>query len=303
MKNKFLALIIGIVAISGISAAAQTVSTQQDYPSGFKGINVSDYFSVTVKPADYYGADWTIDTALKEYVHVYVRGSELVANVDRQSFNTATRKKYYGSKAKNAVLKLVVYAPKLDSVVVSGQAKVDLSGIDIQTDKFTMDVSDEASVYGLTVNANAVTVSASKKAQVDGTAISAANFSVNMANNASADLSHTSKNVSLQLNGSSSLIVSGDCETLEVTALNTSRLSLRGSTVSLGLNAGGNEIYADELSALDVKVTGSNGSKSYVMPEETLTLELKGGSLVSYGGNPAIDIVSIQNSSVTRLGF
>lgn len=300
MKTKVLAFAIGIVSLASFSAGAQTVSGKKDFTS-FTGINISDMFTVSVRQADYYGADWLVDSALRDYVLVGMKGSELVVTLDRKSFDKETKKLYAGKKANNAVLKLTVYAPSLTSVSVSDNVSIDMSKIDIETANFNLDATDNAVVTGLAVNASSATVTASKKAEVKDAVIDAGNLSINTLNSAVATVDHISKSLSVQTSGTSTANISGDCEGIEVTSQNSSKLNIKGSALGMNLNAGGREVHAEDLKVSDIAVVGSNGCKAYIFPEENLSLDLKGGCLVSFGGRPVIDIVNIQNSSVSHL--
>ena len=108
------------------------------------------------------------------------------------------------------------------------------------------------------------------------------------------------KFVSLQVNSTSDVSVSGRCETLDVTALNSAKLRLEGSAVTLNLKAGCREIHADGLSVNDAAVTGSNACKAELNVSDNLSLDLKGGCQIVFAGKPVIDIVNIQNSSVSH---
>ena len=48
MIKRFLAFIIGSVTLGVVALSAQTVSGSQDYTSGFRTIEVSDYFNAKV---------------------------------------------------------------------------------------------------------------------------------------------------------------------------------------------------------------------------------------------------------------
>lgn len=301
MIKKILSIVIGCVTLISFNASAQTVSGEQDYSSGFSGIEVSDYFNAKVKVADYYGVEWTVEEDLKNHMHVYVRGDVLVATVDRKSLDSETKKKYSGKKAANALLSVTIYAPTISTVTATDNAVVDLTDINIKTDNLVVTLDDNAKINGLTAETSALTISASKKSIVENSNIKADNLSINTMNSAVVRVNQTSKNVSLQVNGTSDLYVIGNSETTEVSALNSSKLRLEGSTITLNLTASGKEIHAENFSVNDAIVYGSNACKAYINVSETLSLELKGGCLISYGGSPAVDIVNIQNSSVSRM--
>lgn len=300
MKNRIFAFTIAIIALGCYSAKAQTVSGQQDFTSGFSGINVSDRFVVTVRSADYYGVEWTVESSLKNYFHVYLKGSELVATVDRKAMDKETKKQVSGRKS-DPVLKATVYAPMLSSVVAADDARVDLNNIDIKTESFNLDITDNARVVGLAVNAGSATLTAAKKAVLEEAMIDAGNLSINSLNSAEMTVDQISKNLSLQVNATSVMRVSGECETVDVNAANSSKLNIEGRAITMNLNGGSREVHAEELKVNDVKVVGSNNCKMFIVPSETLSLDLKGGCTVSYGGKPEIEIVNIQNSSVNHL--
>ena len=50
----------------------------------------------------------------------------------------------------------------------------------------------------------------------------------------------------------------------------------------------------------DAAVTGSNACKAELNVSDNLSLDLKGGCQIVFAGKPVIDIVNIQNSSVSH---
>lgn len=300
MIKRFLAFIIGSVTLGVVALSAQTVSGSQDYTSGFRTIEVSDYFNAKVVYDDYYGAEWNIEGDLKEAMHVYLRGDALVATLDRKALSSDAKKKYSGKKAGSAVISVTIHTPELKTLRASGNAIVDMSGFRVDTDEMVIEISDDAILKGLDVKASALTVTAGKKARVESATVMADNLSINTNNSAYVRVDQECKFVSLQVNSTSDVSVSGRCETLEVTALNSAKLRLEGSAVTLNLKAGCREIHADGLSVNDAAVTGSNACKAELNVSDNLSLDLKGGCQIVFAGKPVIDIVNIQNSSVSH---
>lgn len=303
MKIKILTAVIGFFTLISIGTSAQTSSGKQDFPNGFTGVEIGDYFKATIKHADYYGVEWTVDKELEKFIHIYLRGDVLVATVDRKAMDLATKKKYFGKKIEDAVLKVEISTPKLGSVSIMDNAILDAGEFGVESSRFTLDATGNSQVKNLTVNASAVTLSASKKAVLSNVSVKADNFSINSFNSAVINVEQTSKTMSLQLNDTSELTVKGDSESINVTGMNSARLNLEGNAVSLDLNAGCREIHAENFTVNDTVVKASNACKVYVNSTESLSIDLKAGCYLYYGGTPVIDIANIQNSSVSHLTF
>lgn len=302
MIKKALSIVIACTTLVVANANAQTTSGQQDYTSGFTGIEIGDYFHANVKVADYYGVEWTIENDLKDSMHIYVRDGILVASVDRKTLDSNTKKKYLGKKANDAVISVTVFAPSLSSITALENSVIDMSALPINTDNMIVKADDDAKINSLSATASAITISASKKSVVNAT-VEVGNLSVNSMNSAVVRVDHNSKNMSLQVNGTSDVYVVGDCHTVDITALNSSKLRLDGTAAIMNLTASSREVHAENFKVNDVAVVGSNACKVYINVSDNLSLDLKGASLVSYSGAPAVDIVNIQNSSVSRAKF
>lgn len=303
MNKSILTAFVGCMSLLCSSASAQTASGSQDYLSGFDAVEVSDYFTVRIVHDDYYGAEWVIEDDLRDAMHVYVRGNTLVASLDRKALSAEVKKKYSGKKIEKAVMNVTVHTPGFKTLTVSGNAAVNLDSYRVSTGEMIVNMDDNASVSGLDIYASSFTLSASKKSRIESSEVSADNISVNTFNSAFVRMNQKSKTVSLQVNGTSDLYVTGESETLDVTALNYSRLRLEGSTATLNLNAGNREIHAEKLNANYAVVTGSNSCKADISVSDSLSLDLKGGCTVNFAGSPAIEIVRIQNSSVGHLTY
>lgn len=302
-----MAALVASFALCSWSLSAQDglYKAEQSFEGGFDGIEVGGRFNVRLEKADYYGAQWIAPEQFKDDVHVLVKGGVLVASVSGKGMEASAVKnnikKLVGADdLVTDSLALVVYCPGIKSIVASGNASIDAAACHVESEDFMLDLTDNASVKGLSLNSDSATLTASKKAKIVDANVSAGNLSINSANMAEVTLSQTSKNLSVQANGTSVVNVNGDSETASVTALNSSKLTLEGSAVDLKLNASGREVHAEKLAANDAEVTGSNACKAYINVSGTLSLDLKGACSVDYAGSPSVNIVKISNSSVTH---
>ena len=304
MNVKHLAVVIISCTLSCADLLAQDrgFKAEQNFPGGFEAVEIEGGFDVKMENADYYGAEWTCPEEIKDEVHVFLKGDVLLASFTKKGFDASGLKKLVGGTdgSGNSIV-LTIYAPSVNSIVASGSASIDADGFSVETDKFMLDITDNVSLSGLGLKASSATITVSKKARLQSADVEAGNLSVNSANMAEVSLKQLCKALSIQANGTSVLDINGSSETADVSVYNSSRLKLSGAAADFNLTAAGREVHAEDFSADDVKVVGSNACKTYVDAADNLSIELKGGSLLSYSGSPVVDIVRIQNSSVSRV--
>lgn len=115
----------------------------------------------------------------------------------------------------------------------------------------------------------AVNLSGVAKANIDGFAGQSSSIRTVLSGNSEAILNGTGINTSIELSG-------------------TSRLTLKGSTLSLYGNISGDaRLFSYELSATEVDIATSGTAKGYVYPQQEFYVIASGESRVYYKGNPA----------------
>lgn len=110
-----------------------------------------------------------------------------------------------------------------------------------------------------------------------------------------------SKSLQVKNNGSSNVNVNGSFQEASIDAGNASQLSMTGSANKLTITGKGNRAKVDagafSTPQASLQIAGPTVS---VAVTDALELELGKGSSVTYAGNPVVNIVSVENSSIYR---
>ena len=110
-----------------------------------------------------------------------------------------------------------------------------------------------------------------------------------------------SKSLQVKNNGSANVNVNGSFEEASIDAGNASQLTATGSAKKLTITGKGNRAKVDagafSTPQASLKIAGPAVT---VAVTNALDLELGKGSSVTYAGNPSVNIVSVENSSIYR---
>ena len=297
MLNKTFALLAALVLSS--AAWAQTTTKSNDFVS-FDNIEVNNDFEVTFHKADFYRVDWTFDTILSDVVGVHVSGRTLHISLNKKGMSSELKKTYKGRNAPKPILKVTVYAPHFSGLTLSENAVFEAAGNRISTGTFQMTLSDKARVNNLVVDADRATIDLEKGGNASLT-VNAGQVTVKTDKSSSLNLLQTSESLSVSTAGSSSVTVSGQTESLITSCQNSSKISVSGKAQSVLHNGkGSSETDLLNLPLKTADVTMANSSKLFLSVSESLRVDLKGGSTVTFSGEPRIDVVNIVSSSLLR---
>lgn len=287
MKHKILTIIACIFALVDYTAHAQapesgdgmTVTEQTASFEVFSGIDAGDDFKISYEKSSGYSVRWEVNENLKDYVEVYVKGGILYVEMNRKGIPADVKKLYKAKNSPKATLNAVVCAPTLTSISI--RDNVVLGPKDdavLAVDSLHVSVAGNADFNDLAIDGKSVTVESSNKADV------------------SAPVS--AERVTLISSNTSNLSGSVNCNALTVTGRNTSTVKVSGKAETVTVNGQNREVDILSLSVPKAELVLSNGCRAYVAASQILTLDMKGGSLASFSGDPAIEIVNVQNSSV-----
>ena len=286
-------LAAGILSLT--QATAQTAQKQQTFES-FTGINVSGDFQVTLTPGTEYSTILTVDEAIMPYVQCFVTGGVLSVTVGKLPKEV---KKLFKGKNKPTYI-LVVTAPQLGNITLKDNATL-MTTNNFTAGTFRLDLSGKSQVRHLTVE-------------------DAASADIVMSKNAIADLTIDADQVNAELSGSAQLRLNYNVETLKVQSKNSALLSANGEAGQTTIVAeGSSKISLDGLSEelLDVKGGGSanidclkletkkanivlTGATLVEAATEEITVDLSGKSTLIFDNDPAVNVVSIKTSTMTR---
>lgn len=300
MVQKILSVLIGMMAF-GFSAFAQTESQHLEFEA-FDTIVIDDEFAVNLRPSSHYMVDYTVDAALENnrLVEVYNRGKTLYITLNRKGMSSELKKAYRGRGAGKAVLRATVSMPSLSAIQVQGKALLEAGGVNFESDRFSVTVSDNAKVNGLSIKADRIEVDLSKNAEAT-MALDADNAVIRTSGNSNLTASQLSNKLEISASGSTKTNLSGDAVFTSVYAKGNPDVVLSGKGDILKVDAGGtSELDAVNYAVREATMDVTGSSKSYVSPSEKLSLTMKGGYVV-FAGEPLINILSIKSASVTRL--
>ena len=286
MNIKSLFMAISAIALTSAVSVAQTRTIEHEY-SEFDAISVSDGFKVTLVEKDGYNAKFKVSDAFESYLECYVKGGTLYIGLDDKSIPKEVKKSFKGKNSEGPVLEATIYVSSLNSITLNDDCTFSSSN-SLNSGKFKMDLSCNSSIANLNVNAESAV-------------ISVGNITVNADGSATVVLEYSTKTLNINNSGSADLAVNGQCETASVATDNSAKLSLSGKANSLKVTGkgGSSKIDAVTMSVDDVTVS-LDGADLTVTPGKNLSLDLGKGASVCYSGDPVIQIVKIQNATVTR---
>ena len=287
MKHRVLFTIIAaaMALFSGTVLSAQTRDLDFSNLSEFNGIEVSDAFEVTVSPSNFYGAKVVVDDVLSGFVMVYVKQKTLYINVDERKIPAQVKKLFKGRNASKAVLRAVVQVPSLEALTIRDNATVSTNAA-FKSNTFALKMTDSGILKGINIQAPTITLDLEKKCSASVTVTTCDALTVTTAGSALLKLSQTSKDMQLNVKGSSEIESAGDCITLGVTAGNASKVNATGTAKTLTINAAG---------SCDVNLSGVEAEEASVI----ITLDVTGGTL-KMAGNPVIELVGVKNGTIER---
>lgn len=301
MIKRILVVLIGICAYA-IAAQAQTITKSQEY-SAFSTIEVGDTFNVSFKPSETgnYMAEWTVDTALENYVVVYVKNKTLYVDLDEREMNKnkEVRALYKGRNAPKPVLNVTIKVPTFQSLKLSENAVVDAMGTNFENNDFSLEVSGNAKVNNLTVNAKDAKVKVSKNGAVTMN-LNANDLEISLENSANLNLNQDSRNLKIKAEDSATLTLTGGSNAVVMETKNSAKLNLSGSASSIDLTSQDrSEVDATRFPVKDVTLKMKNSSKFMASVNANLSLDMDGATF-EFSGNPDIKIVNLNKATVSH---
>lgn len=281
------------------NADAQLVKESKKL-SAFTAIEVGYEFDIVVTESETYKVEWAVDETVANLVKIGQQGSVLRIGFDSKAMTKEQKKHYKGKEAPKMTLKVMVYTPGLESITLADKARMSAQDATFQSNGFTLMMKDESSVSGLNIQSNNALIQTSGKAGVN---ITLDSKRIDVRGEKKSSVALKVKGCEqLNVNGDDDfiLVVSGDVsKDIYVQSMSSSKTVLRkGSTPELVFSSKNSaELSSAEYDAKKVSLVMAGGQAS-VKALEDLKLELKGGSAVQFVGDPLIEIVRIEKSSV-----
>lgn len=302
MKNSLLKLAICSVALctASLMASAQVREIKHDF-SSFNALNVDNDFHVSIEKARRdYSISIRVDDVLKDYVQTYVKNHTLYITLDQKAIPSDVKKSFKSKNASAPVLDAVVYVPEdLSNITLAGKAVLDVKE-EIECRDFTLTLKEESDVKNLVVDATNITVSSENKAIAD-LELYAENITLTSTGSSTLNVEQNSELLTLNTSGNSSMSIDGETLTIDITASGSSKPTINGKTQTINITGSGtSNVDAINLRAAEAKAKLSGNCKVFEAANEKLSLELSGNSTLVFDGEPAIEIVNIKSSTVTK---
>ncbi|MBR6417019.1 MAG: DUF2807 domain-containing protein [Bacteroidales bacterium] len=284
----------------GLSSNAQTESKFQEFNS-FSGINIVGPFEVSIRQGYNYSVDWTVDTALKDYVEVYSKNRILNLEYNQKGIPSSLKKVYRGKNGRVAVMKVVITLPEFSELRLSDNASVDAGtgGAVFESDNLLIDATGNSKITSLSFNADKASITVSKNANVT-INLNANEIDVTSSGNGIALLQQDSDKINVNASGSSSVTAKGNTMDINLTTANSSKVAMDGTAKDIVVNAqGSSEVDALNMFVNDAELT-VNSATVTVNAAENLSVDLKSGARVYFQEDPVIKLVDIQSSTLSR---
>ena len=291
-------LAISMMVVFGLSSSAQTDTKYRDFNS-FTTISVSGGFEVSLRVGYGYNVSWTYDTALADYIEIYVKNRVLNIEYNQKGMPNSLKKVYKGKNGRVPVLRAVVTVPQFSSIVLSDDAVLEGGGVAFESENFSLEASGSSKVTGLVFNADNATITLSKNANV-AMNLNANKIGIKTSGNAILELVQDSDNLNIEATGSSSVSSKGNSMDINVIAQNSSKVLLDGSAKDIVVNGQNSaEINAINMFVNDAELT-VNSAMVTVNAAENLSVDLKSGAKVYYNEDPIFKIVDISSSTLSK---
>lgn len=298
MKRVFIIAASIVMMIAGVTAKGQTVSKTADF-SSFNAIEATEDFEITLKHAATSRVDWTVDNGLEDYVETYVKNKTLYLSFNKKALTKEIKKRYKGKDAPKPVLKVTVQIPTIEVIKLKDNVVLDASGQSFSFGEFSLSASGKSRVNNLKIKAGkTITLNVSGNARVNAN-VTCENLIANLDKDGVLDLTQHATKLNLVTDGSSSVNISGNAGKIAIENTGKSKLNfLSGKANSLTTLSSGSSV----VNALDFPISVAslvmNGSSIHIKAEKTLKLEIEGEAVVEFAGKPALDVVSVVESSV-----
>lgn len=301
MNNKLVSFVILFVALVQAPLFGQSVreTDHKDLPA-FHSIELGGDFALDIEYGKQYTVRLSVEELFADYVLFSVLDSTLAVTLDERHVPAEVRKLFRGKDASTPVFRIYVTMPEsLRSLKLSSRAVL-LSADDlvVDSDRFQLQVTDNARVASLAFGSGRVALALDKKADVR-MSVTCDSLSVVQAGTANLNLTQHTDVSAFDVSGSSTLEVKGETGLLKIDSRGFAKSVLSGEAPVVRYKlANSSQVNATllESSRAFVEMSGL-GSLTQAASEE-LSVDLTGGATVYFLNDPAIHVIYLKNASL-----
>ena len=301
MKYKSVALVILFGALVSAPLFGQSVreTDHRDLPA-FHSIELGGDFSLDIEYGKQYTVRLSVEELFADYVLFSVLDSTLAVTLDERHVPAEVRKLFRGKDASTPVFRINVTMPEsLRSLKLSSRAVL-LSADDlvVDSDRFQLQVTDNARVASLAFGSGRVALALDKKADVR-MSVTCDSLSVVQAGTANLNLTQHTDVSAFDMSGSSTLEVKGETGLLKIDSRGFAKSVLGGEApVARYKLANSSQVNATLLEAERAFVEMSGLGTLTQAASGELSVDLSGGATVYFLNDPSIHVIYLKNASL-----
>ena len=299
-KILFTALAFALAAMPAFAA-----NITKNYPlKGFTGLRASSVYHVELSQSSGFSVKVEAPDYLEPYLKVEISGDNLVLGLE--SLPRSVSRKL--SNEKEDVLRAEVRMPVLESVSLSGAAKLECRSTfpELRGKSFKLDQSGASRANGLSVSGASadIRMSGASHAELAG---SFGKVRLGASGAAKAKLAVEATSVDAELSGSASVDFDGSFENMGVEASGASKAASRSAAQLSTLRVEGSGAAAIDLrdaKAQDVRVELSGAASCKVSALRSIEIEASGASTCLYesAADTKVNVIQVsRGASVRRL--
>ena len=284
-----------------VCASAQVKQYNRELTE-FASMDVSNAFEVSVVKGDAYGVTLIVDEPYESYVTCNVSSSTLYIGLDEKKVPSEVKKLYKSKNVSPATFRAIVTLPAtISTVTLHDKSVIFEAGKDVMSaDAVVLNASDNASVKFLEAECRTVTVNIEKKAAVN-LNVFCNKFLVKASGTSMLGVEQNTASSDVTVQGSATVNIKGQSESFSLAAKNTCKGTVEGNSGSAVFSISDSaNINAAEFSCKKAEVSMKSICKLSLNATQSLALAMQGGATLVYSGDPAVEIDSIEKSSVTH---
>ena len=293
-------LVIAALLLGAVASAQPQKIISKDFER-FSTIKVQDKFVVKLIRSEKYSVRINADERIAAHVQAYEKNGTLYLILDEKGYTKELKKQLKQKGAAQPVLEAEIYMPEIKSLILSDKVMVTRCD-EIKSDKFTMTVSGNVKVQQLNINCTTADIDVSKGSDMSSVAFTVADkLTLKASNSAKVSGSQTGGKAVLELGGSSVVEMKASVSTLEVIASSGAESHINGTAEKVFVDAAGlSRTDVEYLEAKEGEVVLSGSAKCHTNVSDRLTVDLTGGSMLTYKGMPAFNVERIVNSTLIK---
>lgn len=299
MKKSML-LVIAALLLGAVASAQPQKVISKDFER-FSTVKVEDKFVVKLLSSDKYSVRINCDERIAAHVQAYEKNGTLYLILDEKGYTKELKKELKQKGAPQPVLEAEIYMPEIKSLILMDKSFVTKCD-EIKSDKFTMTVSDNVKIQQLNINCTTVDIDVSRNADISSAEFTVADkLTLKASNSAKITAVQNGGNAILDLGGSAVVNMKASVNTVEVIASSGAESHINGTAEKVFVDATGlSRTDVEYLEAKEGDVILSGSSKCNTNVSDKLTVNLTGGSMLTYKGMPAFNVERIVSSTLIK---